>query len=71
LSEVEGKITLEDENDKSKKDKQNLQIKNDEIIEEMMEQSLIKQIESVIKLTVLFEVFRPMWKNCSMMMLNM
>jgi hypothetical protein len=53
LSEIEGKIIFSDESDKSKSDKQNLQIKNDEIIEEMMEQSIITQIENVIKLTVL------------------
>jgi hypothetical protein len=47
-------MILEDESDKSKNEKQNLQIKNDEIIEEMMEQSIIKQIENVIKLTVIF-----------------
>jgi hypothetical protein len=53
LSEVEGKMILEDESDKSKHEKQNLQIKNDEIIEEMMEQSILKQIENVIQLTVI------------------
>jgi hypothetical protein len=71
LSEVEGKIISEDESDKSKNEKQNLQIKNDEIIEEMMEQNIIKQIESVIKLTVLFDVCRVMLKKCLMTMLNM